>query len=346
MRNFAPTDPGRMTVPASSRSGATPGSSPSARPRSRTSSISASSSASRPRPSGTRRETSTPSRRGDEGERRPGMGRRLVSESLRLGVQGGARQSQKGVRPVAAVPGGSGEPAAPRRLRPRPLRGSHQLHRHRQASLRLRPGDARPAGASGRAARPLGRPRLAQAEDDGRGGHRAGGRALRGAGRGPARAGGAPERAAHFLVQLLFCLFAEDAGLLPKGLFSRLLAFCADAPEEFPAQITALLEAMRDGGSVAFQRVARFNGGLFARVDVVPLTGRSCAAWPMPPRSTGGASSRRSSAPSSSARSTPASGRSSGRTTPSGGRSSGWWSRSCSPRCAGARRTFAPRRRG
>jgi type II restriction/modification system DNA methylase subunit YeeA len=85
--------------------------------------------------------------------------------------------------------------------------------------------------------------------------------------------GVAPERAAHFLVQLLFCLFAEDAGLLPKGLFSRLLAFCAEAPEEFPEQITALLGAMRDGGSVAFQRVARFNGGLFARVDVVPLTG-------------------------------------------------------------------------
>jgi hypothetical protein len=31
-----------------------------------------------------------------------------------------------------------------------------------------------------------------------------------------------PHTAAHFLVQLLFCLFAEDVGLLPKGLFPDL----------------------------------------------------------------------------------------------------------------------------
>ena len=34
--------------------------------------------------------------------------------------------------------------------------------------------------------------------------------------------GTSPERVAHFLDKLLFCLFAEDAGLLPKGLLSRL----------------------------------------------------------------------------------------------------------------------------
>lgn len=30
-----------------------------------------------------------------------------------------------------------------------------------------------------------------------------------------------PEQAAHFLNKLLFCLFAEDIGLLPKGLFTK-----------------------------------------------------------------------------------------------------------------------------
>ncbi|MGH2615702.1 MAG: class I SAM-dependent DNA methyltransferase, partial [Thermomicrobiales bacterium] len=84
--------------------------------------------------------------------------------------------------------------------------------------------------------------------------------------------GVAPERAAHFLVQLLFCLFAEDVGLLPKGVFTDLLAYSAKYPDDFPAQVQALLEAMRDGGSVAYKRVARFNGGLFAQIDVVPLT--------------------------------------------------------------------------
>jgi len=32
-----------------------------------------------------------------------------------------------------------------------------------------------------------------------------------------------PEKAAHFLMRLLFCLFAEDIGLLPAKLFSRLV---------------------------------------------------------------------------------------------------------------------------
>jgi type II restriction/modification system DNA methylase subunit YeeA len=89
--------------------------------------------------------------------------------------------------------------------------------------------------------------------------------------------GVAPERAAHFLVQLLFCLFAEDAGLLPKGLFTDLLTYCARYPAEFPVQIETLLGAMRDGGSVAFKRIDRFNGGLFAAVAVEPLTAEELA---------------------------------------------------------------------
>jgi hypothetical protein len=84
--------------------------------------------------------------------------------------------------------------------------------------------------------------------------------------------GVAPERAAHFLVQLLFCLFAEDVGLLPKGVFTRLLAYGARYADDFPVQVQTLLEAMRDGGQFALERITRFNGGLFTHIDVVPLT--------------------------------------------------------------------------
>ncbi|CCF84918.1 class I SAM-dependent DNA methyltransferase [Nitrolancea hollandica] len=87
-----------------------------------------------------------------------------------------------------------------------------------------------------------------------------------------------PHRAAHFLVQILFCLFAEDIGLLPKGLFTRLLKFTAAQPAQFPAQIEQLLTAMRDGGSMAFEPIARFNGGLFAEIGVEPLTGEELAS--------------------------------------------------------------------
>jgi len=115
----------------------------------------------------------------------------------------------------------------------------------------------------------------------GRGGDGGGGAAVRGAGGGAARARGEPRRAAHFLVQLLFCLFAEDVGLLPKGLFGDLLARSVERPERFESRIGALLGAMRDGGDFGAVAIDRFNGGLFAEIGVEALTGeelRSLAA--------------------------------------------------------------------
>ena len=33
-----------------------------------------------------------------------------------------------------------------------------------------------------------------------------------------------PERLARYLNQLVFCLYSEDAGVLPEGLFTRIVA--------------------------------------------------------------------------------------------------------------------------
>jgi hypothetical protein len=82
-----------------------------------------------------------------------------------------------------------------------------------------------------------------------------------------------PHRVAHFLMQLLFCLFAEDVGLLPRGLFTQLLTFGAKQPAQFERDIRGFLTAMASGGFFAMQEVPRFNGGLFAEVDPLPLTG-------------------------------------------------------------------------
>ncbi|HET7037327.1 MAG TPA: DNA methyltransferase, partial [Thermomicrobiaceae bacterium] len=76
----------------------------------------------------------------------------------------------------------------------------------------------------------------------------------------------------HFLTRLIFCLFAEDVGLLPKGLFSELVRFTLERPGRFGSQMLALFEAMRDGGDFALKPIARFNGSLFEEVDVVELT--------------------------------------------------------------------------
>jgi type II restriction/modification system DNA methylase subunit YeeA len=85
--------------------------------------------------------------------------------------------------------------------------------------------------------------------------------------------GAAPSTVAHFLVQLLFCLFAEDVGLLPRGLFGRTLEGAAARPESFTGRIQHLLEAMRDGGFFGADNIARFNGGLFSTIEPIDLTG-------------------------------------------------------------------------
>ena len=80
-----------------------------------------------------------------------------------------------------------------------------------------------------------------------------------------------PHRVAHFLVQILFCLFAEDVGLLPNKIFSKLLALGVNHPDAFPRQIEELFTAMRDGGYAAYEEILRFNGGLFAEIGVEKL---------------------------------------------------------------------------
>jgi len=82
-----------------------------------------------------------------------------------------------------------------------------------------------------------------------------------------------PHEAAHFLNKLLFCLFAEDIGLLPKGLFTEVVEGTKGDPALFARYVRDLFVAMRDGGNFLLKQIPRFNGGLYADGDVVPLTG-------------------------------------------------------------------------
>lgn len=78
-----------------------------------------------------------------------------------------------------------------------------------------------------------------------------------------------PAQIGHFLIRLLFCLFAEDAGLLPKDLFTRLLARTRRNAPAFAAQLRQLFSAMSTGGWFGEHEILHFNGGLFDD-DVVP----------------------------------------------------------------------------
>ena len=83
--------------------------------------------------------------------------------------------------------------------------------------------------------------------------------------------GHAPQQVAHFLNQCLFCLFAEDAGLLPEKLFERLLDKSRSDPARLSTRLQALFTSMQKGGDFGADDIAWFNGGLFETVDVLPL---------------------------------------------------------------------------
>jgi len=81
-----------------------------------------------------------------------------------------------------------------------------------------------------------------------------------------------PERVAQFLDRVLFCLFAEDVGLLPDRLLTRLSDFrTAERPSDFSEMLADLFEAMANGGRFGTDSIAWFNGGLFDDLDVIPL---------------------------------------------------------------------------
>ena len=84
--------------------------------------------------------------------------------------------------------------------------------------------------------------------------------------------GHAPHAVAHFLNKLLFCMFAEDAGLLPKDLFVRVLENGIKAPEHFDLTLRRLFAVMREGGPFGVDMVSWFNGSLFNDDETLPLS--------------------------------------------------------------------------
>jgi len=91
------------------------------------------------------------------------------------------------------------------------------------------------------------------------------------------RRGEDPEATAHFLMRLLFCLFAEDIGLLPARLFTTLIERTRTRPADFAARLGLLFAAMATGGSFGADDIAHFNGGLFADATVLALAGDDLA---------------------------------------------------------------------
>ena len=86
---------------------------------------------------------------------------------------------------------------------------------------------------------------------------------------------------AHFITRLVFCMFASDIGLLPRGTFSEVVSASnpdnlrktrpgdtSDPAPAFRRHLSTLFDKMRTGGEVHVHDVPYFNGSLFDDASV------------------------------------------------------------------------------
>ena len=83
--------------------------------------------------------------------------------------------------------------------------------------------------------------------------------------------GNAAEDVAHFLIQCVFCMFAEDAKLLPEKLFETVLDKSNPDGSKAQKRLSDLFNAMQSGGDFHMTDIPWFNGGLFKVVNVPAL---------------------------------------------------------------------------
>ncbi len=81
-----------------------------------------------------------------------------------------------------------------------------------------------------------------------------------------------PHEVARFLDRVIFCLFAEDVGLLPNRVFTQLVEKARRDPERFSRLAGQLFGAMTVGGDFGVDTIRRFDGNLFDDARVLDLT--------------------------------------------------------------------------
>jgi type II restriction/modification system DNA methylase subunit YeeA len=81
-----------------------------------------------------------------------------------------------------------------------------------------------------------------------------------------------PRPVARFLDRILFALFAEDIGLLPNEIASKLFEAARGKPELFEQLVGELFQKMAAGGFFGVDRIPHVNGSLFDDASTLPLT--------------------------------------------------------------------------
>lgn len=81
-----------------------------------------------------------------------------------------------------------------------------------------------------------------------------------------------PRKVARFLDRILFALFAEDIGLLPNEIASKLFEAAKGRPDTFEKLVGELFQRMAEGGFFGVDRIPHVNGSLFDDASTLPLT--------------------------------------------------------------------------
>jgi hypothetical protein len=81
-----------------------------------------------------------------------------------------------------------------------------------------------------------------------------------------------PAAVAHFLDRIVFCLFAEDTGLLPDMIFTKLVEKAGGDPARFGKMLGQLFDTMATGGDFGIATIRHFNGNLFDDRTVLEMT--------------------------------------------------------------------------
>lgn len=85
------------------------------------------------------------------------------------------------------------------------------------------------------------------------------------------------EQIAHFLIRIVFCLFADSIGLIPNNVFRKLVEASRQSRVMFNKQLPQLFEAMSNEGSYfGADIIPWFNGGLFNGTDTIELNTADC----------------------------------------------------------------------
>lgn len=81
-----------------------------------------------------------------------------------------------------------------------------------------------------------------------------------------------PETVAKYIDRIVFCLFAEDIGLLPEQAFSRIAEKASSDTGRFTKYLAELFSQMATGGEFNMDQIRHFNGELFTEISVPELT--------------------------------------------------------------------------